>query len=108
MCLPLYIASKPVIQQYPADTAAMEGQRVTFQPKVSGSPPPSVAWYHDGSMVSSDYAREIHENGTLVFVCAEMKHSGTYRFTVSNNAGSIQGQVSSVQTLDKEQWLNFN
>lgn len=71
----------------------MEGQRVVLQPKVSGSPPPSVAWYHNGAMVSSNYAQEVQEDGSLMFVCVEFKHAGVYRFTVSNSAGSVQGQV---------------
>ncbi len=71
----------------------MEGQRVTFRPKVGGSPAPTVAWYHEGSMVAPDYAIDVQEDGTLTFVCVELKHAGTYRFTVSNSAGSVQGQV---------------
>ena len=45
-------------------------------------------------MVLSDYACDVGEDGTLVFACVELKHAGLYRFTVSNSAGSIQGQVS--------------
>ena len=71
----------------------MEGQKVVFHPKVSGSPPPTVAWYHEVSMVAADYAIDVQEDGTLTFVCVELKHAGTYRFTVSNSAGSVQGQV---------------
>ena len=71
----------------------MEGQRVTFRPKVSGAPPPTVAWYHEGSMVASDYAIDVEEDGTLTFVSVELKHAGVYKFTVSNSAGSLQGQV---------------
>lgn len=62
--------------------------------KVLGSPPPTIAWYHNGDMVTSDYALEVREDGTLVFVCVELIHAGVYKFTVSNSAGSVQGQVS--------------
>ena len=85
--------SKPIVQQLPKDIVAMEGERVSFRPKVSGSPAPTVAWYHDNAMVTADYATEIEEDGALVFICVELKHAGTYKYTVSNNAGSIQGQV---------------
>ena len=95
-CVPLHTALKPVIQHYPPDMVAMEGERVTIRPVVSGSPPPTVAWYHDNCMVSSDYSHEVKDDGTLILVCAELKQSGEYRFTVSNNAGSIQGQVGGV------------
>jgi len=66
---------------------------VTFDPKFSGTPPPSIAWYHNGCMVVSDYSIDISESGKLTFVCVELRHAGNYRFTVSNNAGSVQGQV---------------
>ena len=86
--------SKPIIQEFPKDTIILEGQAVTFEPKVVGTPPPTVAWYHNGSIISSDYAMEVKNDGSLVLACAELKHTGTYRFTVSNSAGSVQGQVS--------------
>lgn len=97
LCVPLHTALNPVIQHHPPDTVAMEGERVTIRPLVSGSPPPTVAWYRDGCMVSCDYSHEVKEDGTLILVCAELNQTGEYRFTVSNNAGSVQGQVGGVQ-----------
>ena len=93
ICGDLYTASKPVIQEYPKDTICLEGEKVVLYPKVVGTPPPTVAWYHEGCMVTSDYAIELSDDGKLTFVCVELKHAGVYRFTVSNNAGSVQGQV---------------
>ena len=79
--------------KHPKDVIALEGEKVLIMPEVAGIPPPTIAWYHNGGMVTPDYATEIAENGQLKFVCVEKKHAGVYRFTVSNTAGSIQGQV---------------
>ena len=86
--------AKPIIVKQPKDVIALEGEKVSIAPEVAGIPPPTIAWYHEGSMVTADYATEISEKGELSFVCIEKKHAGVYKFTVSNNAGSIQGQVS--------------
>ena len=53
--------------------------------------------------MASDYATELSEDGTLTFVCVETKHSGTYRYTVSNSAGSVQGQVKIVGEEGREE-----
>ena len=82
-----------MISQVPRDAAVMEGEMVSFKPKVVGSPAPTVAWYFEGSMVVSDYAMEVSEDGSLTFVCVEPKHQGLYKFTVSNRYGSTQGEV---------------
>lgn len=73
---------------------ALEGEQVVFDPKFHGSPPPSIAWYHNGCMVVSDYSIKLSESGKLTILCAEPCHNGKYRFTVSNSAGSVQGQVT--------------
>ena len=73
---------------------ALEGEQVVFDPKFHGSPPPSIAWYHNGCMVVSDYSIKLSESGKLTILCAEPRHNGKYRFTVSNSAGSVQGQVT--------------
>ena len=83
-----------MIEQYPKDTIALEGEKVVLAPRVTGTPTPTLAWFHDGCMVTGDYATEINDRGALTFVCVELKHAGTYRFTVSNPAGSVQGQVT--------------
>ena len=86
--------TQPSIIEFPNDTIVMEGETVLFAPKVAGSPFPTIAWYHNGSMVATDYSIDLSEDGRLTIISAEPRHAGTYRFTVSNNAGSLQGQVS--------------
>ncbi len=92
-----------MVTQRPADTTAMEGEIVRVQPIVTGTPQPTVAWYYEGQLMASDYATELSEDGTLTFVCVETKHSGTYRYTVSNSAGSVQGQVKIVGEEGREE-----
>ena len=91
---PLSAAAKPAIDVCPKDMMALEGEQVVFDPKFHGSPPPSIAWYHNGCMVVSDYSIKLSESGKLTILCAEPRHNGKYRFTVSNSAGSVQGQVT--------------
>ena len=100
LCVYVYIqtislvGSKPTIEDNPKDKIAEVGEQVVFQPRVSGNPEPTIAWYHDGAMVTSDYSLELDERGKLTIVSVELKHAGVYRYTVSNNLGSVQGQVS--------------
>ena len=86
--------SKPTIDENPQDKIAEIGEQIIFHPKVSGDPEPTIAWYHDGSMVMSDYSLELGDKGRLTIISVELKHAGVYRYTVSNNLGSVQGQVS--------------
>ena len=38
-----------------------------------------------------DYSTELGKDGSLVLVSVELKHAGTYTFTVSNRVGSVEG-----------------
>ena len=94
LCHSVSTDSKPLIEDNPQDKIAEVGEQVVFHPKVTGNPEPTVAWYHDGAMVMADYSIELDERGKLTIVSVEQKHAGVYRYTVSNNLGSVQGQVS--------------
>ena len=41
--------------------------------------------------MEDDYSTELGKNGSLVLVSVEMKHAGTYTFTVSNRVSSVEG-----------------
>ncbi len=82
-----------MITDHPEDVIVEEGMSVTFAPKVSGTPKPTVAWFFEGHMLTSNYAHDVGEDGSLTFMCVEIKHGGTYRYTASNSAGSVQGEV---------------
>ena len=71
--------------------------------KTTGRPTPTVSWLFNGRKVEDDYSTELGKDGSLVFVSAELKHAGTYTFTVSNRVGSVEGCTKLVvHTEDKE------
>ena len=59
--------------------------------KTGGRPTPTVTWFFNGRKVEDDYSTELGKDGSLVLVSAELKHAGTYTFTVSNSVGSVEG-----------------
>ena len=82
-----------MIQQFPSDTTVKEGHQVVFKVKVTGTPTPSYSWYHEGELVTDDYAHELQEDGSLLLVNVEEKQKGTYRFVANNDAGTVSQQV---------------
>ena len=52
--------------------------------KATGRPTPTVTWLFNGRKVEDDYSTELGKDGSLVLVSVELKHAGTYTFTVSN------------------------
>ena len=83
----------PVIQNFPNAMTVEEGQHVTFNAQVSGTPKPICTWYHEGNSIESDYAHEIHEDGSLVIFSAEIQHQGIYEFVAINSSGRVDQQV---------------
>ena len=83
----------PVIEEFPSTTSVKEGHRVEFNVLVTGTPPLTFNWYHDGELVTEDYAHEIMEDGSLIIVCAEESHKGTYEFVANNSEGTADKQV---------------
>ena len=53
--------------------------------------PYTVTWLFNRRKVENDYSTELGKDGSLVLVSVEMKHAGTYAFTVSNSVGSVEG-----------------
>ena len=60
---------------------------------MSGKPTPTYAWYHEGNAVEPDYAHEIHEDGSLVILTAEIEHQGTYKFVAVNSSGRVEEEL---------------
>ena len=83
----------PVIEEFPGNTTVEEGHQVLFKVKVTGTPTPSHSWYHEGELVTDDYAHELQEDGSLLLVNVEEKQKGTYRFVANNDAGTVSQQV---------------
>ena len=83
----------PVIDEFPSTISVEEGHKVEFTVRVTGTPPLTFNWYHDGELVTEDYAHEITEDGSLIIFTAEESHKGTYRFVANNSAGTVDQQV---------------
>ena len=93
----------PTIEPYQEELQVSEGERVTLMAGASGSPQPTITWVYMGREVEADCATELGEDGSLTLVCAEPKHAGTYHFTASNEAGSVEGSVTLIVCADEEQ-----
>ena len=46
--------------------------------------------------MEDDYSTELGKDGSLMLVSAEMKHAGTYTFTVTNRVHSVEGYTKLV------------
>ena len=81
----------------------MEGEQVSLMAKAAGRPTPTVTWFFNGRKVEGDYSTELGKDGSLVLVSVEMKHAGTYTFTVSNRVGSVEGCTKLVVRTEDEE-----
>ena len=88
------MTSKPVIELFPEDMTAIEGNRVVLPVRVIGSPQPTFTWLHDNTHLESDYAYEIASDGSLTIMTAEMRHTGVYRLVARSSKGSAMKQFS--------------
>ncbi|XP_011405784.2 PREDICTED: uncharacterized protein LOC105313782 [Amphimedon queenslandica] len=84
---------KPVIEEFPSNMTTEEGCQVLLKVKVKDTSKPSFNWYHNGDLVTDDYAHELRGDGSLLLVSVEEKHKGTYRFVANNDAGTVSQQV---------------
>ena len=91
-----------MIEEFPEDTNAIEGEGVCFNIVVSGKPNPSIAWYHNEDEVTSDYSMEVQKDGTLSIPSVELKHGGIYKMVAKNIAGSAEQQVQLRVTMEAE------
>ena len=64
-----------------------------FRVRVTGTPKPKLAWYHDGVEVVADYSKELAEDGSLTMPSAEIKHSEVYQLVAENPGGRVQREV---------------
>jgi len=93
----LYTAvTASTIEEYKEMVHACEGEQVTLKIKVLGFPKPTVTWYNSGRVIEANYAIDIEQDGSLTFVSVELKHSGTYHFTATNEGGSVEGTTELV------------
>ncbi len=70
-----------------------EGEDATLQVWASGYPRPMVTWFHEGKQVKSDHSADVNGSSTLMLACVEPRRAGLYHFIVSNNSGSVEGEM---------------
>ena len=86
------ISLEPVIEEFPDDTTAVEGEGVFFKVVVSGKPEPTLTWYHNKKELTPNYSQEIERDGSLSIPSTELKHGGIYRLVARNSLGSMQNR----------------
>ena len=99
---PTHTASPPTIVDYQQKVLSLEGEQVTLTVKVAGSPTPTITWLFNGKKVKDDYSTEVGKDGSLTLTCVELKHAGTYTFSVSNSMGSVKGCTKLVVHTEDE------
>ena len=78
-----HTASPPIIVDYQRQVQCLEGEQVSLMVKATGRPTPTVTWFFNGRKVEDDYSTEVGKDGSLTLVSVELKHAGTYTFSVS-------------------------
>ena len=99
----MHTASPPTIVDYQQEVQCFEGEQVSLRVKFAGIPAPTVTWFFNWRKVEDDYSTELGKDGSLVLVSVEMKHAGTYNFTVSNRVGSVKGCIKLVVHTEDEE-----
>ena len=101
-----HTASSPTIVDYQRQVQCLEGEQVSLMVKATGRPIPAVTWFFNGRKVENDYSTELGKDGSLTLVSVELKHAGTYTFTVSNRVGSVKGCTKLVVCTEDEECAN--
>ena len=87
---PSRAASAPRILSQPQSAATREGDPIILKVVANGVPAPTYQWMHDGAVIPGATA------GTLRVPSAGASDGGTYRVTVSNDAGSVVSEPAAV------------
>ena len=103
MLLLLNNHAEPVIEEFPMDTTAIEGEGVFFKVVVRGYPQPSLTWYHEDTQLTPDYSLELTQDGSLSITSTELKHSGVYKLLVKNSSGSAETEREVRLTVRQEE-----
>ena len=88
---------------YQREVQCLEGELISLMVKFVGIPTPTVTWVFNGRKMEDDYSTKFGKDGFLVLVSAEMKHAGTYTFSVSNRVGSVKGCTKLVVHTEDEE-----
>ncbi len=88
-----FICIAPNIEEFPANTAAIEGEEVIFRVVVSGVPTPTLTWKSGEKELFSNYSMTVGNDGTLTFSNTEIDQSGVYVLEARNSVGKMEREV---------------
>ena len=72
----VYIVAEPKVVDYQPEVHVSEGEQATLRVNFTGNPKPTITWMFKDKKMEGDYATELGSDGSLMFVCVEMKHAG--------------------------------
>ena len=99
----ILLKKEPVIEEFPTDTLAVEGEGVFFKVVVRGYPQPFLTWYHEDTQLTSDYSLELQQDGSLSITSTELRHSGVYKLSAKNCRGSAEREVRLTVRQEEEE-----
>ena len=81
---------EPLLDQFPDDNYAIEGEALLLPVALKGQPKPSTTWFFEGSELTPGTGVEIQKDGSLFIATVQLKHTGLYQLVASNPVGSIE------------------
>ncbi len=90
----LVVRVPPSFTAQPGSRTAIEGDNVTFEVAVNGTPPLGYRWRRNGISVVSKI-----DDPTFTITNVQLSHAGTYNVIVTNSVNPTPGIISSDATL---------
>lgn len=84
----------PVVDIFPEDTFAIEGEGLLLPVSVRGHPKPTIVWFFEGVEVTKENSIEIQQDGSLFISLAQLRHTGHYRLLARNTVGIVEKSFS--------------
>jgi hypothetical protein len=79
-----------VIDVFPEDTYAVEGEGLLLPVSVRGYPKPLLTWFFEGVEVSKELSIEIQLDGSIFISLVQLRHTGHYQLSARNAVGSVE------------------
>lgn len=80
----------PVIDIFPEDTYAIEGEGILIPVSVKGFPKPTIMWFFEGHEMTKEHSVEVQQDGSIFISLVHLKHTGHYKLLAKNTIGSIE------------------